>query len=71
MPLIRKQNEVDVYVNQEHKCVTISETDGFFNERDGSLEDIYINIDFAHIDTIISALQKCKAEIEGTEIQNG
>lgn len=68
MALIRKQNEIDVYANVEEKFVTISEVDGYFDEHSGSYEDAFIVIDVAHVDAVISALQKCKAEIEGTEI---
>ncbi|MDR7655518.1 hypothetical protein [Acinetobacter junii] len=72
MPLIRKQNEIDVYANPEEKFVSICEVDGHFNQREGEFEDAIINIDVTHIDAVIAALQKCKAEIlQGGEVQNG
>lgn len=63
MTLIRKQNAIDVYAAKEDRFVVIHEEDGFFNERDGESIDVYINIDVAHIDSVIDALQKAKKEI--------
>lgn len=72
MAIIRKQNEIDVYADVEEKFVTICEKDGQFDRHSGGYEDAFINIDVDHIDKIISALQKCKAEIlQGGEVQNG
>ncbi|EHU1404366.1 hypothetical protein ACTZ9G_001794 [Acinetobacter baumannii] len=63
MAIIRKQNEIDVYANLEEKCVTICETEGHFDQHGGGFEDSFINIDVAHLDTVIAALQACKKEI--------
>ncbi|TVT77636.1 hypothetical protein [Acinetobacter colistiniresistens] len=72
MAIIRKQNEIDVYANAEEKLVIICEKDGHFDRHGGGYEDSFINIDVDHIDTVIIALQKCKAEIlQGGEVQNG
>ncbi|MFW2055774.1 hypothetical protein GPS47_14125 [Acinetobacter haemolyticus] len=72
MAIIRKQNEIDVYANTEEKMVIICEKDGHFDMHGGGYEDAFINIDVDHIDTVIAALQKCKAEIlAGNEVGNG
>lgn len=63
MTIIRKQNAIDIYATKDERFVTIREENGFFNERDGSYEDVFINIDIAHIDTVIATLQKAKQEI--------
>ncbi|ENU08634.1 MULTISPECIES: hypothetical protein [Acinetobacter] len=71
MALIRKQNEIDVYSDKDNNCITICETEGHFDEYHGKHVDVYINIDIAHIDSLIAALQKCKKEIQGDELRNG
>lgn len=63
MTIIRQQNAIDIYANKDDRSVTICEEKGFFNEHEGSYEDIFVNIDVAHIDTVIEALQKAKEEI--------
>jgi len=63
MALIRKQNEIDVYANPEEKFVTICEVEGHFDQHNGGYENAFINIDVAHIDTVITALQNAKKEI--------
>lgn len=72
MAIIRKQNEIDVYADVDEKFVTICEKEGHFDSHGGGYEDAFINIDVDHIDTIITALQKCKAEIlAGNEVGDG
>ena len=72
MAIIRKQNEIDVYANIDNQFVTISEVDGHFDQHGGGYEDSFVNIDVDHIDTVIAALQKCKAEIlQSHDTQNG
>lgn len=64
MTVIKKQNAIDVYAAKDGNFVVISEENGFIiNERDDQYADVYINIDVAHIDSIIKALQNAKNEI--------
>ena len=63
MTIIRKQNAIDVYAAEDGQYIVICEEEGFFNERDGEHVDVFINIDIAHIDSIIEALQAAKKEI--------
>ena len=71
MAIIRKQNEIDVSVNQEEMFVIIRETEGHFNQHNGDFGDAIIAIDVAHVDAVIAALQKCKAEIlQSSDVQN-
>jgi hypothetical protein len=64
MTVIRKQNAIEVYAAKSGNFVVISEENGFIiNERDDQYADVYINIDVAHIDSIIEALQNAKNEI--------
>lgn len=67
MTIISQQNAIDIYANTDDRFVTICEEKGFFNEREGSYEDIFVNIDIAHVDTVINALQKAKEEILARE----
>lgn len=63
MTLIRKQNAIDVYPAQDGRFVVIHEEDGFYIPENGESIDVYINIDVAHIDSVIEALQAAKKEI--------
>lgn len=63
MPLIKQQNAIDVFASKEDRSIIITEEKGFYNDRNGELEDIHVTIDVAHIDTIINALQNAKKEI--------
>jgi len=63
MTLIRKQNAIDVYAAQDGSFAVISEEDGHYDAREGDYSDTYINIDVAHIDAVVEALQRVKEEI--------
>ncbi|MEC8887340.1 MAG: hypothetical protein VX875_09690 [Pseudomonadota bacterium] len=64
MSVVRKQNEIDVYVSeQDKKMIVITEIEGHFNEREGVYEDSLIGIDVNHIDAVIEALTQCKKQI--------
>lgn len=63
MRVVKSQNAIDIYPAKEDSFIVISEENGFFNERDGEYSDVYINIDVAHIDSVIQALQSAKKEI--------
>lgn len=63
MRVVKSQNAIDIYPAKEDSFIVISEENGFFNERDGEYSDVYINIDVAHIDSVIQALQNAKKEI--------
>lgn len=71
MTLIRKQNAIDVFASKDGQYVVITEEEGYFNEQNGEHVDIYIGIDMAHIDAVIEALQKAKAEILAREANKG
>lgn len=60
MPLILKQNAIDVYVAENDPLIIISEEDGHFNEKDGGLSEARIGISVAYIDVLIEALQQAK-----------
>lgn len=59
---------VEVYINQEN---TISVVNPDQENEHGQVEDVVVRIHPDYVDAVIEALQKCKTEIKGIEVQNG
>lgn len=55
---------VEVYVNNGK---TISVVNPNQENEHGQVEDVVVEIHPDYVDAVIKALQKCKAEIDGTE----
>lgn len=67
MTLIPKQNAIDVYADENKPSIYIFEENGHYDEREGEFSDTVIEINVAHIDVIIQALQTAKEEILARE----
>lgn len=69
--IIRKQNEINVYVEEGQIC--IQENDAVYNGAVGMHVDAVVRIDIAHVDDLIEGLKKIRQEIalEGNEMGNG
>lgn len=72
--VIRSQNEIGIWADAKLNVVYIKEMDAIYDAESGENVPATVQIDAAHIDTVIAALQKAKAEIleeGGDRVGNG